>query len=263
MDWRISLFSRDKRTHLHTAIVLILSVLFLFLGPQFAALTGNVFTTLFYYPFFKLRDKVSHLAATAEDNVSLRTSIVELTTKLQFYDEAMQENRRLKLLMEFVPPSGYRVLPAKIITVSGVGIPNTVQINLGSDQGLRENFTVIDPRGVAGRVAQVTPAHSMVYLLTEPRCRVSARVKRSRELGIIRFSMSRGMFLDNVPTQGDVRVGDTIISSGLGGLFPEGLIIGTVIDLDTPERGFFFDISLVPAVDFNALEELYVLVPER
>lgn len=262
MEWRSSIFSRERRAHLHTVIVLVVSVLFLLAGPQIAAITGDAVTTLFYYPFFKLRDKISNLTKTAEDNDALRASLVDLSARLQFCDEAAQENQRLRTLLGFVPPEGFKIIPAKIIMVSGAGIPNTVTINLGARNFIRENQTVIDRNGIAGRVAKVTDDYSTVYLLTEPRCRVAARVKRSRELGIIRFSMNRGMYLDNVPNKADVHVGDTIISSGLGGLFPEGLVIGVVNNVESPERGFFYEIGLTPAVNFNGLDELYVLARE-
>jgi rod shape-determining protein MreC len=263
MEWRSSIFSREKRAYLHTFIVIVVSVAYLLAGPQISALTGNVATTLFYYPFFRLRDKISNLTKIAEDNEALRASLVELSARLQFSEETAQENRRLRTLLGFVPPPGFKIYPAKIIMVSGAGISNTVVINLGSKQMIRENQTIIDRNGIAGRVAKVMPDYSTVYLLTEPRCRVAARVKRSRELGIVRFSMRRGMYLDNVPRQADVHIGDTIISSGLGGLFPEGLSVGVVSSVESPERGFFSDIGIAPAVNFNGLDELYVLVQEN
>jgi len=99
----------------------------------------------------------------------------------------------------------------------------------------------------------------VVYLLTEPRCRVAARVKRSREQGILRYELGRGMYLDNCPRQGDVVIGDTVLTSGLGGIFPEGLVIGTVKRVDTPEKEFFYNIAVEPAINFNGLDELYVL----
>jgi rod shape-determining protein MreC len=71
--------------------------------------------------------------------------------------------------------------------------------------------------------------------------------------------MDRGMFLDNCPRQGDVVVGDTVITSGLGGIFPEGLVIGMVTGVESPEKEFFYDISVDPAVNFNGLDELYIL----
>jgi rod shape-determining protein MreC len=91
---------------------------------------------------------------------------------------------------------------------------------------------------------------------------VAARIQRSREQGIIHYGLRQGMYLDNVPRIGDVVVGDTVITSGLGGIFPEGLVVGEITHVGSPERGFFLDITVQSAVNFNGLDELYVLVSE-
>ena len=170
---------------------------------------------------------------------------------------------RLRALLGFVPPVGFRIVPAEIIGVYGEGVPNTVLINLGAEDSILVNQTVVNQSGVAGRVARVMDDYSVVYLLTEPRCRVAARVKASREQGIIRYSMSHGMYLDNLPQHGEVVVGDTVVTSGLGGIFPEGLVIGALTGVTSPEKEFFYDITVRPAVNFNGLDELYILVQRR
>ena len=258
MDWRTS-WLKQKRTLVHTIIALALSLAVLLSGEQFAVVAGNVMTRLFYYPFHKLKNTVGRLMVAADDNVALSASVVELSLRLQIYNEVLEENRRLRALLGFVPPMEFKIVPTEIIGVFGAGIPKTVTINLGAKDSIMVNQTVIDRYGLAGRVAQVMEDYAVVYLLTEPRCRVSARVKRSREQGIIRYELGRGMYLDNCPRQGDVVIGDTIITSGLGGVFPEGLVIGTIKSVDAPENDFFYDIAVEPAVNFNGLDELYVL----
>ena len=258
MDWHSS-WLKEKKTLVHTVAVFVLSLGILLSGEQFTAVTGNITTTLFYYPFHKLKSTMLRLTKTADDNAALSASIVELSSRLQSYNEILEENRRLRALLGFIPPDEFKIVPTEIIGVSGAGVPNTVLINLGAEDSLAVNQTVINRNGVAGRVAEVMDDYSVVYLLTEPRCRVAARVKRSREQGIIRYSVSRGMYLDNCPRQGDVVVGDTVITSGLGGIFPEGLVIGVVKSIEAPEKEFFYEISVNPAVNFNGLDELYIL----
>ena len=222
-------------------------------------MAGNATTRLFYYPFHKLKNTTHRLSVAADDNAALSASIVELSHRLQLYTDVLEENRRLRALLGFIPPAESRIVPTEIIGVFGAGIPNTVVINLGAHDSIEVDQTVINRSGVAGRVARVMDDYSVVYLLTEPRCRVAARVMRSREQGIIRYSLNRGMYLDNCPRQGDVVVGDTVITSGLGGIFPEGLVIGTVQRVEASEKDFFYDITIEPAVNFNGLDELYVL----
>lgn len=259
MDWRSS-WLREKKTFVHAVTVLILSVAVLLSGVRFTNFVGNFTTTMFYYPFHRLKTALTRMSMTADDNEALTASVVELSTRLQLYNDILEENRRLRALLGFIPPADFRIVPTEIVGVFGTGIPNTVMINLGAEDSLTENQTVINRNGVAGRVARVMDDYSVVYLLTEPRCRVAARVKRSREQGIIHYSLERGMYLDNCPRLGDVVVGDTVITSGLGGIFPEGLVIGTVKKVEAPEKEFFYDISIDPAVNFNGLDELYVLI---
>lgn len=261
MDWHTSWF-KERRTLVHTVLVLIVALTLVLVHEPIDNIAGNITTTAFYYPFFKLRDALTQLTHTADENAALRTSLVQLSNRLQQFTETMEENRRLRALLGFVPPATFRIVPTEIIGVFGSGIPNTVQINLGARDTIIANQTVINQNGLAGRVARVMNDYSVVYLLTEPRCRVAARVKRSREQGIIRFSLSRGMYLDNLPRQGDVAVGDTVITSGLGGIFPEGIVIGTISRAEIPEREFFYDITVEPAVNFNGLDELYILMQE-
>jgi rod shape-determining protein MreC len=258
MDWRSS-WLKEKRTLVHTVLVLVLSLAFLLSGERVRGFTGNIAVGLFYYPFHKLKNTVDRLNLTADDNAALSQSVVELSTRLQMYNEILEENRRLRSLLGFIPPAEFKIVPTEIVGVFGAGIPNTLAINLGAKDSIEVNQTVINRNGVAGRVARVMEDYSVVYLLTEPRCRVAARVKRSREQGIIRYSLERGMYLDNCPRRGDVIVGDTVITSGLGGIFPEGLVIGTVESIEAPEKDFFYIISVEPAVNFNGLDELYVL----
>lgn len=262
MEWRVPGFSREHRAVWHTVLALILSLLMMFSGEGLSGAAANVITAVFYFPFHRAQAAVDRLGQMANDNEILRTRVAELASQLQFYNETIEENRRLRALLGFLPPRGFRIVPTEIIGVYGSGVPNTVLINLGERHGVRVNQVVVTRNGVAGRVARVLKDYSVVYLLTEPRCRVAARIQRSREQGIVRYGLRQGMYLDNVPRIGDVVVGDTVITSGLGGIFPEGLVVGEIVTVASPERGFFLDIIVQPAVNFNGLDELYVLVPE-
>jgi len=258
MDWRTS-WLRERKTLMHTVAAIVLAIAFIVSGDGIASPVGNFITTAFYYPFQKIKLVADGIMLTADDNQALNTTVVELSSRLEFYNEIRAENERLRAMLGFIERAEYTVVPVEIITVVGTGMPNRLVINLGADDSIRVNQTVINRSGVAGRVAEVMDNYSVVYLLTEPLCRAAARIKRSREQGIIRYDIGRGMYLDNCPQQGDVVVGDTVITSGLGGIFPEGLVIGTVTSVTAPEKEFFYDISVAPAVNFNGLDELYVL----
>ena len=86
-----------------------------------------------------------------------------------------------------------------------------------------------------------------------------ARIAQSREMGIIRFTISDGMILDNFPVQGTVNVNDTVLSSGLGRVYPPGLRVGVVSSVVRPELEPFCEITVTPFVNFHSLDELFVL----
>jgi len=113
--------------------------------------------------------------------------------------------------------------------------------------------------GLVGRTTSILDNKVTVELLTSPNCMVAARDQNTRALGIIMWNLGQELLLDNVPVQDSVAVGDTIITSGLGGLYPAGLPIGTVEKSELPAKGFFKRITIKPFVNFNRLDELFIL----
>ncbi|MFH1701649.1 MAG: rod shape-determining protein MreC [Candidatus Zixiibacteriota bacterium] len=262
MDWQQS-WLKEKQDAVHTVAVLLIAVFLLITGGGISKFICNISASVFFNPFQKIKNSLIILSDKQDANDILNSKLAELSVQMQFYNETIEENQRLRSLLGFVPPPSFKIVPAEIIGVSGPSIPNTVLINLGLSDSIEVNQTIINQNGVAGRIGEVLEDYATVYLLTEPRCRVAARVKRSREQGIIRYSLSKGLFLDNLPQQGDVAVGDTVITSGLGGIFPEGLVIGIIREIEDPGKEFFYNIKINPAVNFNGLDELYVLAKEE
>lgn len=262
MDWRSS-WLKEKRTLIQTVIAVVLAVAILVSGESIRKSVGNITVTVFYTPVNQIKGIFNLLALAARQNQKTNIDATEYSVQKQLIEEIKAENERLRAMLGFAERPEYDVVPAEILSVVGAAIPNRVLINLGASDSIRENQTVINRNGVAGRVAQVMDNHSVIYLLTDPLCRVAARIKRNREEGIIRYTISRGMYLDNCPQQGDVVTGDTVITSGMGGIFPEGLTIGTVRSVDAPEKEFFYEIVIDPAINFNALDELYILKEKK
>jgi len=98
-----------------------------------------------------------------------------------------------------------------------------------------------------------------VELLTSPNCRAAARDANTRVLGIVRWAGGRYLQFDNVSLSDTVNVGDTVITSGLGGIFPEDLPVGTIVSVEEGRSPFFKSIQIEPFVDFGALDELIIL----
>ena len=253
-----NLFSKHWR-NLHFALIVSLSVL-LIVGNSFVTpYVNQVALAIFYLPFAKAKNSVMELHGVATENRRLRQALVEASITISMLEESNRENSRLRSVLGFVPPPGYTLLPAEVISVAGDYIPTSAIISRGANDSIFVNQPVINQQGLIGRISAVTEDFATVQLLTDPTNRVAARLATSREMGIIKYSTIDGMVLDNFPVQGTANVGDTVLSSGLGGVYPGGLTVGVVSDVTHPEHEPFCDIKVTPTVNFHSLDELFVL----
>ena len=253
-----NVFARNVRNFHFVSIILI--VLVLFIGGQFVnQYLNQVISVVFYSPFATVKNRYLDLIAVSDDNARLAQSLIDLSMKISFYEEAALENDRLRSILGFQPPQNYTLLPAKVISISGKITPITATINKGANDSIWVDQPVINQEGLIGRISSVSADFAIVQLLTDPSNRVASRVVSSREMGIIKYNTSSGMSLDNFPTQGTIAVGDTIISSGLGGVYPAGLKVGVVTEVIKEELQPFYTVKILPSANFYSLEELFIL----
>ena len=258
MSWISTQFVRHWR-HIHIITICILSIVLIF-GPQSVrTVTQRAILNSFYYPAFKITATLVLLQSRAEANDKLRESLTETSLQITMYEEALRENKRLRKALGFEPPPGYLLVPTEVMSVSGYRLPVSAIINLGKHDSVQVNQPIINQNGVIGRVSDVTENYSTIQLLTDPGNRIAARVASSREMGIVKYDVSQGLILDNFPLNGSIVVGDTVISSGLGGVYPAGLMVGTVTDVVREENQAFCQVNLQSAVNFYSIEEVFVL----
>ncbi len=189
--------------------------------------------------------------------------VMELELELARLREAERENDRLRAMLGYEPPIRYRTVPARVVGLDRDPIRGVAWINVGSRQGVAPGEAVVSVEGLVGVVEKVSPRTSRIRLLRNENSPVSVRDTRSRVLGIVEWDPGEGRLrVSKAPLQSDVAVGDTLISSGLGGVFPPGLPVGTVAEVrDSPER-LLKDIRLDPFASFFRLEETFVLIPQ-
>ncbi|RME29523.1 MAG: rod shape-determining protein MreC [Candidatus Zixiibacteriota bacterium] len=256
---RIStLYARYWR-NIHLALVIGLSLLFLLNLSRVNGMVAQVADLIFYYPFDSVRHAVAQLTKVNEENEKLRLTIVEQAVRIEELKQAQRENLRLRQMLGFSPPAQFRLVPARVIAVSGVRVPLVATINRGTKDSVTINLPVVNQEGLVGKVSSVSPDFATVQLLTDRTNHIAVRLARSQDMGIVKPQQDGILLLDNVPIQADVKVGDTVITSGLGGVYPEGLVVGTVTEVTRPKEQVFCRIILKPAVNFNRLQELFVL----
>jgi rod shape-determining protein MreC len=247
------------REYLLLLLAILLSFVFIFSNdnPQVDAFQAKVsdFFGVFQRPFLELE----RLGDLEEENARLEERIVELSLDLQQVNEAILENQRLRKLLRFQQESQFDVKPAKIINRGGSTVVNSITINLGSQHQIERNRAVVIAEGVVGKTVNVGSATSIVQLLTDVNFRLSAKTQRTRAHGILVWQFEDLCALENVPKSLDIQVGDTVITSGYSDIFPEGLLVGKVIETSNEVPGYHKKIQVQTFVDFNQLEEVFVI----
>jgi rod shape-determining protein MreC len=132
-------------------------------------------------------------------------------------------------------------------------------INKGSSDGLKTGMPVLAPPGLIGRLVDVSWHASRVLLFIDENSNIDAIVQRNRTQGIISGAGSRGLIFKYISKTQDVKEGDVIVSSGMGGVFPKGMLIGQVIHVDRQDGGLFLKINVAPFTDLSKLEEILIL----
>ena len=206
---------------------------------------------------------LGELPATNEENRRLRRKTVELAMRNSQLVAARLENQRLRELLGFKQRAGFNYLPAEIIARNTAALINSVTLNVGKEDGVRENLAVVTPRGVAGKVvAPVGKRSSIAQLMLDRNFRLSVKLQRSRVTGILVWREGQLCELHEVPKSIEVQVGDTVLTSGYSDIFPPGLPVGTVVLVADEPVGFFKEIRVEPRVRFAELEEVFVVLPE-
>ena len=208
-------------------------------------------------------DGLVELVQVREQNDSLRQRIARLEEENLQYREAIVSSERFQRLAGFRSSHDVPMVPANVVHEDLSTWFQSVIIDQGTTAGIRPGMPVINDMGVVGIISGTTPTNAKVLLLTDPQSHVDAYVQRSRARGRVRGDAARAATLDNVLREEDVQVGDLLLTSGLGAVFPKGLVIGHVSEVERQPYGLFQVARVAPAVDFARLEEIFVILERR
>jgi rod shape-determining protein MreC len=203
------------------------------------------------------------LVGLQEENKNLNKKIIDLEAELILYKEGYSEAQRLSKLLNLKNDLNYQLIPALVVAREQASLSKTVLINKGSVDGLKVGMPVIAPPGLIGRLIDVSWHVSKVLLLIDESSNVDATLQRTRLQGIVRGAGFRGGILRYIIKNQDVKEGDTVISSGMGGVFPKGLLIGKVSRVEKLDNDLFLKINVDPFADFAKLEEVLILASEE
>ena len=246
----VTLYSREGSTgpvHTLRGAVQIATWPFTWLGSHLTA------------PLDALSGAVEDASADGETRSELREENAKLTAELAELGEYKLENERLRGMLDLASAYGTEGVGARVVGVSSDEWSRTVTIDKGSSSGIAADMPVTDGNGVVGQVTAVSTYTSTVTLLSDPTCSVSALLQGSRATGVLSGSVDGSLHLEYVSADVDVAVGELVVTSGLGGVYPKGLVLGTVASVTGSASGVFHDIVVEPLAAGANHEEVYII----
>jgi rod shape-determining protein MreC len=210
----------------------------------------------------EVRNSYSMLDNYKAENEKLRNRIQQLEVERNQLLEAEATNRRLQQLLEFRSTLPSDSMTASIIANSASTWFKSCLLDKGSADGVRKGMAAVTPLGVVGQVVAVTPRTAKVLLLTDPNSGVDVFVQRTRARGIVSGSLDNGTIMKYVKRTEDIQEGDRLVTSGLDGIFPKGIVVGAVIKVRKQTLGLFQSIEVLPAVSLARTEEVLIVKSE-
>ncbi|MDH5752752.1 MAG: rod shape-determining protein MreC [Deltaproteobacteria bacterium] len=282
-----------KRNRILVSVIFTLLLLLIVLSvrlksPGFARWTDEVFQ-IAAYPFQASYHKISssldgmfsnyvYLVDLKQENERLRSQVEALQEELNHYTNSAVQFDLLREQLNFLEERPEKKVFAEVIGESVDNLHHVLLINRGGTSGIKRNFPVVLRQGVVGRIQSVTATQSVVQLIIDRRHRFPVLVQRSRDRMVmqgeggnvrlqsqnrgIAFGQDDGLRLSRIRMLADVEPEDKVITSGLGGIFPKGLMVGTVKRVSRERHELFQSAEVEPAVDFNRIEGVFVIIKD-
>jgi rod shape-determining protein MreC len=271
-----------KRPYLIAFTSVLLAVLAGFCLPRNTTSQIKLVLGDFFLPILGLVHSTETVLSKGRDSIIPRSVLLsrmrellaqnqELTLHMMQSTQLWQENQRLREALDWAPKSPWTLKPANVILRDPASWWRTIQIDLGTMDGVRTNMPVLTDAGLVGKIEQVGRRNSLVLLIGDPQCPVSASVKKSSTSELAAYGMIKGssahildpslVRLTMVDRQTRVEPGDAVETSGLGPVFPKGIPIGRIIDTNTANFGPLYEAQITLAANLRKLESVWVLFP--
>jgi rod shape-determining protein MreC len=195
------------------------------------------------------------------ENEELRLRIEALEKSVQQATELDSANQRLSELLTLREELGGIAVAARIIGRSPLAWVKTAVLNKGARHGITKGMAVVVPSGVLGQVVSVSAHTSRVLFVSDISSAVDILVQRTRIRGIVAGAADGGCTLKYIERKEDIQIGDTLITSGLDGIFPKGQLLGTVTRVGAQEGHLFQEVEVTLSADLSKVEEVLVVAP--
>lgn len=230
------------------------------LGVQAVAAPVGAVGEFVTRPIRSVINWASDLGVSRSQLEALRLQNTQLRNQVSTLEEARLENERLRALVGFVQANKLKSVGATVIGRPENSWEGVITIDKGTADGVQIDMPVIGAQGLLGQTTDVTARSAKVRLITDPQSGVAALIQSNRAEGVVRGSIDGKISLDFVSHETTVKAGDVVITSGIGGVYPKGLVIGEVTSVHNFPSSLYQDVQLAPAANLSGLEEVVVLV---
>jgi len=200
------------------------------------------------------------LRNTSEQNDILKKNLEIEQFNNHLLKEELKRYKRIEELVSSIPIQDATMIVADVIGWDSTNMSQTVVLNKGTKDGVQENNIVTSNKGLIGRVVEASATASKVLLITDSRSAVDAYVAESREKCVIVGQNKKTCQILYLPINENAKVGDELISSGLGGVFPKGLRVGKISEISQDSGRLFFKAELLPTADLKHIEEVMIII---
>ena len=204
-------------------------------------------------------DDYLFLLGTRAENTKLRGEVNQLTSEVQELREELFRAGRLEEFSAYRFETGFTGMAAQVIGESPDPWTRTIIVNRGAQEGLKRSLPVVTPDGLVGSVVGTSDHSSIVRLIVDRSSRVPVLVSRSRARAILEgesYSTCQLKYLDRTE---DVQQGDIVITSGLAGIYPRGIEVGTITQILVKNHGLYQYAKVVPKAPINRLEDVLII----
>ena len=254
-----------------TVVILILLVILSNTELSSISYLGNAVNTIvmpIQNGYTYLKNKISgntgfftNIEDLSNENEKLKQENSELEQQLRELEIIKAQNNTLKEYLGLTEKyTSYTTIPAYIINKDTSNYSSTFIINVGTDDGIEENMTVIADKGLVGHVISVTKNTAKVQTIIDPASAVSITFESTGDTAICKGTLeSSNLRATYIATDAELLENDTVHTSGMGGIYPKGIMIGTVSKIDKTKNITDRYVTITPAVDFNKLETVLVI----
>lgn len=259
---------QNKTTLIIFSLIIILIIINLIPGLNKGL--GNFVYKIFSpieHLFTKIGDKIIgffqvtiSIGGLNKENVVLLQKNTTLESEITQLKEVQRENDTLRKALN-ISQNDRPIREVASITGKDIqGIQDWILINRGSKHGIAENMIAISPEGaLVGKITEVSNNFSKITLITQKDVVIAGIIENNRIEGLIKRNNKGGLFMDFIPKTEELTIGDRIVTSGMDNVYPKGILIGKIDNIDSSENQIFQKINISLAADFSKLEQVIII----